>query len=281
MQRFLTNAMLNPLPSVQSLIRPHREADLTGRTIVLTGASSGIGEAVASRLAAAGARLLLVARDPERLAATTDEIERHGGVATWFSCDLTDADDIAALVAEVDRRWGGPPDVLINNAGRSIRRKAVDAVDRVHDYERTMALNYFGPVRLTLALLPAMRARGGGHIINISTWGTTAGVMPKFSAYHASKSAIAAFGRSLGAEERASGITVSTLGFPLVRTPMIAPTADYDSAPALSPAQAAEWVLRAIETKPVELYPVYAGVLRAISTVSPRLADRLVSAAGI
>lgn len=281
MPRLLTHALLNPVPSVRSLLHLHRDADIAGRTVVLTGASSGIGEAVALRLAAAGARLLLVARDPERLAATTAEIERHGDEATWFSCDLTDGDQIAALVEEMDRLWGAPPDILINNAGRSIRRSAFDAVDRVHDYERTMALNYFGPVRLTLALLPAMRARGGGHIINISTWGTTAGVMPKFSAYHASKSAIAAFGRSLGAEARSSGITVSTLGFPLVRTPMIAPTADYDSAPALSPAQAAAWVLRAIETKPVELYPLYAGVLRAISTVSPRLADELVIAAGI
>lgn len=256
------------------------EPRLDRTTIVLTGASSGIGEAIAHRLAARGATLLLVARDADKLTAACDAINAQGGTASWFSCDLTKPDEIDVLLADIGDRFGSP-DILINNAGRSIRRRARDATDRVHDYERTMALNYFGPVRLTLGLLPAMRARGTGHIINISTWGTTAGVMPKFSAYHASKAALSAFGRSLGAEERESGIAVSSLGFPLVRTPMIAPTGDYDSLPTLTPDQAANWVERAIATRPVELYPAYAGLLRAVSAVSPRLADRLVAAAGI
>jgi short-subunit dehydrogenase len=144
-----------------------------------------------------------------------------------------------------------------------------------------MALNYFGPTRLTLRLLPAMLEAKSGHIINVGTWGVTAGVMPRFSAYHASKSALSAFGRSLGAECHGTGVDVTTVQFPLIRTPMIAPTADYVSQPALTADQAASWILRAINTRPVELYPRYAGLLRAIDVVSPSATDALVRRAGI
>jgi NAD(P)-dependent dehydrogenase (short-subunit alcohol dehydrogenase family) len=193
---------------------------------------------------------------------------------------MTDPDQVSALATTVIASFG-VPDIIINNAGRSIRRTALDAAERAHDYERTMAVNYFGPVRLTLALLPVLRLVDRGHIINIGTWGTTAGVMPKFSAYHASKAALAAFGRSVGAECHGTGVKVTTIGFPLVRTPMISPTAAYDHQAALTPDQAAQWLLTAIRDQPVELYPVYAGALRLMSTISPRLTNAAIRAAGI
>ncbi|MCU1647699.1 MAG: putative oxidoreductase, family [Nocardia sp.] len=279
MKNPLITALLNPTPSVRDFFGAGAP-DLHGTTVILTGASSGIGESTAQLLAARGARILAVARDRERLDTVCKSITDNGGTAHPMPCDLTSPDEVAALATAVLDRFG-PPDIVINNAGRSIRRTALDAADRPHDYERTMAVNYFGPVRLTLALLPTLREAGRGHIINIGTWGTTAGVMPKFTAYHASKAALSAFGRSLGAECHGTGIAVTTIGFPLVRTPMISPTGDYDTQSALTPEQAAQWVLTAIRDRPVELYPTYAAALRLVSTVSPRLADALVRAAGI
>ncbi|MET9486516.1 SDR family NAD(P)-dependent oxidoreductase [Nocardia sp. NPDC006630] len=278
MKNPLITALLNPTPSVRDFFGG--APDLRGKTVVLTGASSGIGESTAQLLAARGAHILAVARDRERLDTACKVITDAGGTAHPMPCDMTSADEVAALAADVLDRFG-PPAIVINNAGRSIRRTALEAADRPHDYERTMAVNYFGPVRLTLALLPALREAGRGHIINIGTWGTTAGVMPKFTAYHASKAALSAFGRSLGAECHGTGIAVTTIGFPLVRTPMISPTGDYDTQSTLTPEQAAQWVLTAIRDRPVELYPTYAAALRLLSTVSPRLADALVRAAGI
>lgn len=134
--------------------------------------------------------------------------------------DLSRGEAVDELAETIADRFGSV-DILVNNAGRSIRRTALDSVDRFHDYERTMALNYFGPTRLTLRLLPAMLEAKSGHIINVGTWGVTAGVMPRFSAYHASKSALSAFGRSLGAECHGTGVDVTTVQFPLIRTPMI------------------------------------------------------------
>nr|WP_067685813.1 SDR family NAD(P)-dependent oxidoreductase [Nocardia jejuensis] len=277
----MMTALLNPTPTLRGILAGGTDTvDLHGKTVILTGASSGVGEAAAHLLAEHGARIVAVARDVERLDAVCDAITARGGSAVAAPCDLTDPEAVTALAKMVLTHFGAP-EIIVNNAGRSIRRPALEAVDRAHDYERTMAVNYFGPVRLTLALLPALREADRGHIINIGTWGTTAGVMPKFTAYHASKAALAAFGRSLGAETHGTGIAVSTLGFPLVRTPMISPTAAYNAQAALTPEQAAGWILTAIRDRPVELFPTYAAALRLISSVSPRLADALVRAAGI
>ncbi|NKX88698.1 SDR family NAD(P)-dependent oxidoreductase [Nocardia coubleae] len=278
----VTKVLLNPAPSAKSVLGAALSGpvDLSGKVVVLTGASSGIGETTAHLLASHGAHIVAVARDRERLDQVCADIAAAGGSAHAVPCDMTDADQVGALATTVLDLFG-VPDIIINNAGRSIRRTALDAAERAHDYERTMAVNYFGPVRLTLAMLPALRLVNRGHIINIGTWGTTAGVMPKFSAYHASKAALAAFGRSVGAECHGTGIKVTTIGFPLVRTPMISPTAEYDSQAALTPDQAAQWVLTAVRDQPVELYPVYAGVLRLMSALSPRLTDAVVRAAGI
>ncbi|MFM9378499.1 SDR family oxidoreductase [Gordonia sp. VNK21] len=282
LRRTVARAVLSPPLSLADVRRltGREPADLTGRLVLITGASSGIGETAATLLAGHGAEIIVVARDYERLQAICDSITAAGGTAHPISADLTDADGVDALVGEVLGTFG-VPDVLVNNAGRSIRRNVLDTVDRFHDYERTMTINYFGAVRLTTALLPAMVERGEGQIVNVVTWGVTAGAMPRFAAYHASKSALAAFGRSLDAELAGTGVTVTNLGFPLVRTPMIAPTADYDDAPALTSEDAAGWILRAILTRPAELYPRYAVLLRGISAVSPRSVGALVRRMGI
>ena len=280
--RRMIGALLNPLPSVRSLkarVRPGPDR-IAGRTILVTGASSGVGEAAATAFAERGATVILVARGADDLAAVRDRITAAGGVAHSVPCDLTNQDDVEALAARVNSDLG-PLDVLVNNAGRSIRRTVTESLDRFHDYERTMALNYFGPVRLTLALLPGMLDRGHGHVVNVATWGVPGGVMPRFGAYHASKAAISAFGRDLGAEVEGTGVAVTTVHFPLIRTPMIAPTQDYDRMPALTAEQAAGWLVDAVRTRPVEIAPAYAELLRYVGAVSPTLANSLVSRAGI
>lgn len=275
------SALLNPAPTLKSLRSVVAgPVILEGKTVLVTGASSGIGKSAVEMLAGHGAHIIAVARDFDQLTAVCETVTGRGGSAYALPCDLTDAEQVIQLRETVVDRFG-VPDIIVNNAGRSIRRTAADAADRVHDYERTMAINYFGAVRLTLAFLPDFQQRGSGHFVNVATWGTTAGVMPKFTAYHASKAALAAFGRSLGAELHDTDIAVSTLGFPLVRTDMISPTADYDSAPALTSAAAANWILTAIRDRPTEMYPGYAGVLRSLGVVSPRLTDALVRATGI
>ncbi|MBD8505174.1 SDR family NAD(P)-dependent oxidoreductase [Hoyosella sp. G463] len=261
------------------LDRSRRQA-IESRVIVVTGASSGVGRAAALALAARGATLVLIARGAEALHEVRAEIFAAGGSAEAITGDLASAEDSARLATEI-LALHGRVDVLVNNAGRSIRRSGADAADRFHDYERTIAINYFGAARLTMALLPSMLEARSGHIVNVATWGVAAGSMPLFTAYHASKAALAAFGRSLAAETRPQGVDVTTIGFPLVRTAMIAPTAKYASAPAISPERAAEWIIDAIRTRPVEVHPRYAHVLRAIGAFSPRAVDALVWRMGI
>lgn len=275
--------LLSPPVSLRAAVDaalPRPDRPLAGKKVLITGASSGVGAAAAELLAAEGATVLLVARNSERLATVAAAIERAGGCCETYSCDVTDEAAVEQLVTDIHHRHGHV-DVLVNNAGRSIRRSAIDSATRFHDYERTMALNYFGAARLTLALLPAMLNAGDGHIINVATWGVHADSMPMFTAYHASKAAIAAFGRSLAAECRGSGVHVTTVEFPLIRTPMIAPTNKYDAMPALTPQQAAEWLLRAAKTRPIEIYPRYAAILRHINTVAPAVTDALIRRAGI
>ncbi|MFD3508233.1 SDR family oxidoreductase [Nocardia sp. NPDC058666] len=278
MPRWTVTAMLRPPFSARRAVSRAigREPDrVTGKRILVTGASSGIGREAALRLAELGAEVIVVARRDQELGDVRDEIVERGGRAHAIGCDLTDTAAVDALAAQVLERFGGV-DVLINNAGRSIRRTVSDSCDRLHDYERTMSVNYFGPVALTLRLLPAMLDQRGGHIINVATWGVPAETMPKFAAYHASKSALSAFGRSMGAETAAQGIRVTTVHFPLVRTPMIAPTDDYRELAALTPTEAAQWLVEAVRTQPASLRPRYVGLVRAVSAVSPSFADAMV-----
>ncbi|HET9075065.1 MAG TPA: SDR family NAD(P)-dependent oxidoreductase, partial [Solirubrobacteraceae bacterium] len=259
------------IPAAGELVAPSLAAALTGRLVMITGASSGIGRATALKMGEAGARVVLVARTPEALEETAQEVRARGGQAVVFPCDLTDLEAIDALVAAVTREVG-VPDVLINNAGRSIRRSVSRSYDRFHDYERTMALNYFGAVRLILGWLPAMRDRGAGHIINISTMGLQAN-SPRFSAYLASKAALDAFSRSIAPEILLDGIDITTIYMPLVRTPMIAPTEQYEHLPALSASAAADLICDAVRKRPKRVSTPLGRVISVTYAAAPQIQD--------
>ena len=248
---------------------------LAGRRVLVTGASSGIGEATSTAVAARGAIVLLVARREAELQLVRATIVARGGRATAYVCDLTDFDAVDALVKQVLAEHGGV-DYLVNNAGRSIRRSLALTHDRFHDFERTMAVNYFGPVRLTMGLLPSMRAQGFGHVVNIGTWGVQLKA-PKFSAYIASKTALDSWSRIAGRETYADGVTFTNIRFGLVQTPMVVPTAAYENRKALTPEQAATRVVRALEDRPVTVDNVVARVGELLNIVAPRLSDALMN----
>ena len=200
-------------------------------------------------------------------------IETQGGRAAAYVCDLTDGDAVDALVKQVLAEHGGV-DYLVNNAGRSIRRSLEQTYDRFHDYERTMAVNYFGPVRLTMGLLPAMRAQRFGHVVNIVTWGVQMKA-PKFTAYIASKTALDTWSRIAGRETYADNVTFTNMRFGFVRTPMVAPTREYAARRALTAEQAAERVVRALEDRPLTVDTVVGRVGEVLNIVAPRLSDAL------
>jgi NAD(P)-dependent dehydrogenase (short-subunit alcohol dehydrogenase family) len=216
--------------------------------VVVTGASSGIGLDCALKLGAAGATVILAARTPSKLQDTVDRIRADGGKAFAYACDLSDMGDCDRFIRQVldEHRH---VDILINNAGRSIRRSVKHSFDRFHDFERTMQLNYFGALRLIFGFAPKMLERKSGHIINISSIGVLASP-PRFSAYVASKAALDAFSWCAAPEFADSNVRFTTINMPLVRTPMIAPTKLYDALPALSPDEAAEMVMSAVIDKP-------------------------------
>lgn len=235
--------------NVKSLIQKNKalHARVNHRVIVLTGASSGIGAEVAHRLADAGATVLLVARSKDKLDALAEAIRSQGGKARVYPADLSDGDDCDRVCAEILADHGHV-DILINNAGRSIRRSIKFSFDRFHDYERTMKLNYFGSIRMAMNLMPAMLEQGDGHIINVSTVGVQANPA-RFSAYLGSKWALEGWSWVAANELAHTGVTVSTINYPLVRTPMIAPTKIYRYTPAMSPEKAVDWMLDVIITR--------------------------------
>ena len=248
---------------------------VNGKVALITGASSGIGLTVAKKLASAGAHVLLVSRTEETLKEVQAEIIAAGGTADIFPCDLNDMDAIdqvsKKIIASVDHI-----DILINNAGRSIRRAVHESVDRFHDFERTMQLNYCGAVRLVLNILPQMMVRKDGHIINISSIGVLANAT-RFSAYVASKAALDAFSRCLSAEVHSHKIAITSVYMPLVRTPMIAPTKIYKYVPTLSPEQAADLVARAIVKRPKKV-ATHLGRLASITySIAPGINNKLMS----
>ena len=254
---------------------------IKGRTVMITGASSGIGRATALRVGAAGGRVVLVARTAEKLEQTKQEIEDLGGIAFVHRCDLSDMTDIERRAKEVLDEHGRV-DVLVNNAGRSIRRSITLSYDRFHDFERTMQLNYFGAVRLILSLLPVMRqpsadGRKGGHIINISSIGVQTNT-PRFSAYVASKAALDAFSRCIASEVIDDGVHLTTIHMPLVRTPMIAPTTMYDRFPTITPAEAADMICRAMIRKPKKVGTTLGNFGALAYQVAPRGVDVVLNA---
>ena len=248
---------------------------LAGRTVLITGASSGIGEATALAVAAKGAHVLLVARRQSELDRVRSEIEARGGTASSYVADLSDLDAVDALVGRVLAEVG-TVDYLVNNAGRSIRRSLDLSYERFHDFERTMAINYFGPVRLTMGLLPSMRAQGFGHVVNIVTWGVQLKA-PKFAAYIASKTALDTWSRIAGRETYADGVTFTNMRFSLVRTGMVVPTDVYDNRARMSAEQAAGKVVRALEDRPVTWDTAAGRVGEVVNIVVPRLSDALMS----
>jgi NAD(P)-dependent dehydrogenase (short-subunit alcohol dehydrogenase family) len=249
---------------------------IKGKTVMITGASSGIGRATALRVGAAGGRVILVARGLEALEQTRIEIGDLGGIAFVHRCDLADMSDIERMAKEVLAEHGRV-DVLVNNAGRSIRRSIALSYDRFHDFERTMQLNYFGPVKLVLALLPVMRqpspdGRKGGHIINISSIGVQTNT-PRFSAYVASKAALDAFSRCIASEVIDDGVFLTTIHMPLVRTPMIAPTKMYDRFPTMTPIEAADMICKAMIRKPKSMGSALGNAGALAYQVAPRGVD--------
>jgi NAD(P)-dependent dehydrogenase (short-subunit alcohol dehydrogenase family) len=222
-----------------------------GKVVVITGASSGIGEAVATRVGEAGAITVLVARSEEKLQEVKAQIEGAGGAAFVHPGDLSDIEDCDRLVEEILAEHGRV-DVLVNNAGRSIRRSIENSYDRFHDFQRTMQLNYFGALKLIIGFLPGMRERKAGHVINVSSIGAQTNT-PRFSAYVASKSALDAFSRSIASEVIEDHVHITTVYMPLVRTPMIAPTGIYDAFPTASPEEAADLITRAMIYRPKKI----------------------------
>jgi short-subunit dehydrogenase len=254
---------------------PTLDQVLSGKTVLVSGASSGIGRAVAFKLAETKARVLLVARSLDKLRELKREIDLCGGQALVYVADLSSGPSVDELLARLAAD-GIAVDVLVNNAGRSIRRSVDHATDRVHDYERTMALNYFGSLRLILGLLPGMRARKSGHIINVSSSGVQMAT-PLFSAYVASKAALDAFTRVAAGETRSDQVRFSTVYMPLVRTPMIAPTEAYRDVEALSPEQAADLVLRPLITHEKQLGTRLANLFSLAHIVAPEAVERLIN----
>ena len=247
------------------------------KVVVVTGGSSGIGHATALKLAEAGAKVVIVARDPEKLAGTKQEIEAAGGRCYTYSCDLTDMAAIDTLAKKILADHGSV-EYLVNNAGRSIRRAVLNSLDRFHDFERTMQLNYFGAVKLILAFLPKMVEHKRGHIINISSIGVLSRA-PRFSAYVASKSALDAFTECAASEFLDKGVHTTNINMPLVRTPMIAPTKIYENVPTLSPEEAAGLVVEAIVYRPVRI-ATRLGVFAAVShAIAPKITQVLLNTA--
>ncbi|HEY5815193.1 MAG TPA: SDR family oxidoreductase [Solirubrobacterales bacterium] len=252
-------------------------AAVRGKVVLITGASSGIGKATAVKVADAGATVLLVARSVDKLEETKREIETAGGIAHIHRCDMSDMEDVARMAEEV-LAYHGQVDVLVNNAGRSIRRSVKLAYDRFHDYERTMQINYFGALKLILALLPSMQARKAGHVINVSSIGAQTNP-PRFSAYVASKSALDAFSRVIASEVVDDGVDITTIYMPLVRTPMIAPTRMYDMFPAITPEEAAEMIAGAMIGRPKKVATRMGTFGELLYAVAPTISDKILNTA--
>ncbi len=265
------------MPLGGTVLAPSLEEAVRNRNIMITGASSGIGKSTALAIGRAGGMVLLVARREDQLNEVKREIESVGGRAAVHRCDLTDLDDIDRMADEaLDQH--GTVDILINNAGKSIRRSIHRAYDRFHDYQRTMQLNYFAPVKLILKLLPVMREHNSGHIINISTIGLQMNT-PRFSAYVASKAALDAFSRSVGPEVIDDGVHITTVYMPLVRTPMIAPTKIYDRFPTLTPEEAADMITEAIRKRPKRIATTLGSIGQLTYALAPGAQDLVVNRA--
>jgi len=249
------------------------DGPLVGKHVIITGASSGIGRASAIAIAERGATVFALARNSHALDALIAEIRESGGKAYAFSCDVTDSSSVEHTVKDILGRFGHV-DYLVNNAGRSIRRSVVNSTDRLHDYERVMAVNYFGAVRMVLALLPHWRERRFGHVVNVSSAGAQAR-NPKYSAYNPSKAALDAFADVVASETVSDHITFTNIHMPLVRTPMIAPSRRLNPQRPISPEQAAAMVVRGLVEKPARIDHPFGTIAQAGNYFTPKLFRRI------
>jgi short-subunit dehydrogenase len=253
------------------------EGAVNGKTVLITGASVGIGQAAAFKIARAGGILLLVARSADKLEETKREIEDMGGTAYVYTSDISEPDSVDALVARVLADHPAV-DILVNNAGRSIRRSIALSYDRFHDFERTIKLNYLGAIKLIMGLLPHMRERKSGHVVNVSSIGVQTSP-PRFAAYVASKAALDAWTRVVGSECIGDNVHFTTIHMPLVRTAMIAPTKMYDSFPTISPEEAADLICEAIRAQPKHIGTRLGTFGEVAYALFPKAVDQILSTA--
>jgi NAD(P)-dependent dehydrogenase (short-subunit alcohol dehydrogenase family) len=248
-----------------------------GKTVVITGASSGIGRAAAFKIAAAGGIPILVARSLDKLEEVKQEIEGRGGTAYVYTADLSDNDSIDAAVEKILSEHVAV-DMLVNNAGRSIRRSVALSYDRFHDYQRTMQLNYFGAIKMIMCLLPHMKERRFGHVVNVSSIGAQTNP-PRFSAYVASKAALDAWTRVVSSEVIGENISFTTIHMPLVKTAMIAPTKMYDAFPTITPDEAADLICEAIRSKPKTINTRLGTFGEVAYALAPKAVDQILHTA--
>ncbi|BBY43885.1 SDR family oxidoreductase [Mycolicibacterium celeriflavum] len=246
---------------------------LVGRHVIITGASSGIGRASAIAVAERGATVFALARNADALDELVADIRAAGGRAHAFTCDVTDSASVESTVKDILGRFDHV-DYLVNNAGRSIRRSVVASTDRLHDYERVMAVNYFGAVRMVLALLPHWRERRFGHVVNVSSAGVQAR-NPKYSSYLPTKAALDAFADVVATETLSDHITFTNIHMPLVRTPMIAPSRRLNPVPAISAEHAAAMVVRGLIDKPARIDTPLGTLADFGNYFTPRLSRRV------
>ncbi|OBH09059.1 SDR family oxidoreductase [Mycobacterium sp. E1747] len=249
------------------------QGPLHGRHVIITGASSGIGRAAAIAVAERGATVFALARNADALDQLVAEIRANGGDAHAFTCDVTDSTSVEHTIKDILGRFDHV-DYLVNNAGRSIRRSVVNSTDRLHDYERVMAVNYFGAVRMVLALLPHWRERRFGHVVNVSSAGVQAR-NPKYSSYLPTKAALDAFADVVGSETLSDHITFTNIHMPLVRTPMITPSHRLNPVPAISPERAAAMVVRGLVEKPARIDTPLGTLAEAGNYFAPRTSRRI------
>jgi NAD(P)-dependent dehydrogenase (short-subunit alcohol dehydrogenase family) len=266
--------------AIDLLANPPRVSDpdklrgaISGKTVLVTGASFGVGQATARKLAAAGATVLIVARSADRLHELAASINAGGGKAVAYPADLTDEAAVAGLTEEISEEHGAL-DIVVSNAGKSLRRSLHHQYDRPHDFQRTIDINYLGPIQLLLGVLPAMREQGYGQIVNVSSVGVRVPPGPQWGVYQASKGAFDRWLRSVAPELHADGVEVTSVYFALVRTRMIEPTPILRKLPGLYPDQAADVIAKAIIQRPRVIAPPWVGPVELASVLLAGPADR-------
>ncbi|MDG5788901.1 SDR family NAD(P)-dependent oxidoreductase [Evansella sp. AB-P1] len=226
---------------------------VAGKSILITGASSGIGEQLTYQLADIHCHLILVARRGEKLSKIKNDLAMKAAKVSIYQGDLRNEEEREALLSFLHELPNGL-DIVVSNAGLSIRRSIFESLDRYHDFTRTVGINYFAPVHLLLSIIPLLQ-KNQGHIINISTVNVLLAPVPYFAAYQASKSAFDVWLRSVSPELKAKGIATTTLYLPLVKTPMIQPTKEYRYMPAMSANHVAKIICKTMYTKKKKYQP--------------------------